>query len=186
LFDSAAESSLEYTKAIEIYDEIFKNIDLDVFKHKVYQYGITTEFCMQGIGTQTTTIEDKPAVEVGHLFNFDFDIFKKHFISFGIGISRLFHMLVEVKLTQNQALNDSINPLDLIIVPTSTKLIAEAEEIYEKLTKANLCVLLDNREQGFGEKIRDAENLKPKQILIVGKNNEYRKFNNKTKRWEVN
>lgn len=186
MFRNHEDSTNEYERILIIYNNLFNDLELNTVKNNVYQYGDTTEFLVEGITTQTTIFDNKNMVEIGHVFNFAFDIFKKHLVSFGIGISRLLHMLIELKLMNNQSLVDNINPIDKWIVPTNDNLLQEGINLYKQLKKQNpnLNIVLDNRKTGFGEKIKDAEELFPKTIIILGKNYEQRKFNKTNQKWE--
>lgn len=120
----------------------------------------------------------KKVLEVGHIFyldqsysiplgaNFsDKDNTLKPFImgSFGIGVSRIIHVLYE----KYKFLPLSVSPFQIHIV--SVKNNEEHEEIYEEL-KESFEVLFDDRDKSFAQKIEDANLIGIPIRVILGRN----------------
>jgi len=61
-----------------------------------------------------------------------------------------------------------LSPDQVAILPVSEKYLDYANYVYKELTKNNVTVHLDNRNQKIGKKIRDAEILKIPYMLIIG------------------
>jgi prolyl-tRNA synthetase len=81
--------------------------------------------------------------------------------SYGIGIERILTAAIEQNHDDNGFwLPQAIAPFDVVVTPTNVteeRLLATAVEIAEKLERAGLQVLLDDRDERPGVKFKDAD-----------------------------
>lgn len=92
--------------------------------------------------------------------------------SYGIGVSRLIAVLAEQMATDNSLLWPySVTPYDvhLVIANKDAEAIKFANDYAEKLSNLGLEVLLDDRKDSPGVKLKDAELLGIPRIIIVGR-----------------
>lgn len=89
----------------------------------------------------------------------------------GVGVSRIFGAVAEL-LADEKGLNwpRAIAPFEVAIIPTSG-LAHEAEGLYDTLAagKSGLDVVLDDRKQSFGWKMKDADLIGYPVVVILGK-----------------
>jgi len=143
---------------------------------------------VEKMGMKMEDFEKKKAAEVGNIFNFgtgkceqmglyfgDKDGTKKpvYLSSYGIGVTRLMGVLVEVFSDDKGIIwPEAVAPFkyQLIEIPSEKNEVKEmAEKIYKKLGEAN--VLYDDRNARAGEKFADADLLGlPYQIIVSEKN----------------
>ncbi len=116
------------------------------------------------------------AVEIGHIFKLGYrysqsmgatvlDKDGKEVMpimgSYGIGIERILTAAIEQNHDENGFwLPQAIAPFDVVVTPTNVaeeRLLATAVEIAEKLERAGLQVLLDDRDERPGVKFKDAD-----------------------------
>jgi len=133
--------------------------------------------------------EHKKGIEIGHIFklgdkyskpmkaNFlDENGKSKPFImgTYGIGVSRLISAIIEQKSDDKGIIwGKKTSVFDVHIIASDIKdemILGEATKLYEKLKKENLDVLLDDRKERFGFKMKDFELIGSKYAVIVGKN----------------
>ena len=134
---------------------------------------------------QKGQLKECKGIEVGHVFNLgskysqamkltvqhnDKDVALR-MGCYGIGISRIAAAAVEQMHDEHGIVwPEEIAPYQVIVIPVSGKDEAQtklAEEIYAKLQKQGVEVLLDDRDQGAGFKFKDAELIGiPKQIIV--------------------
>lgn len=141
---------------------------------------------LEKMGMNEGDFEEKKAAEVGNIFNFgskkceelglfftDTDGIKKPVFlsSYGIGITRLMGVLVEVNANENSMVwPESVAPFKfhIIEIPSSKP---EVKEVAEKIYKSLGNVLYDDRDSRAGEKFADADLLgMPYQIVVSEKN----------------
>jgi len=131
----------------------------------------------------------KKAIEVGNIFklgtkfssafdlNFvDQDNTKKPVIMgcYGIGPSRLVGAVVEVSHDDNGIIwPEAIAPFkyEVVILGNSENVINKANEIYNSLESKGFDVLLDDRNESVGTKLKDADLIGCPNIIIVGERN---------------
>lgn len=65
-----------------------------------------------------------------------------------------------------------INPKQVVIIPVSDKFTAFAEDLSEKISKEGFRVEVDNRNEGVGYRIRQAQLMRANYMLVVGENEE--------------
>lgn len=155
---------------------------------------------LEKMGMKESDFEEKKAAEVGNIFNFgtgkceqmglyfvDKDGIKKpvHLSSYGIGITRLMGVLVEVFADDKGIVwPDSVSPFKyhlIEIISDKPEVKQMAEKIYKKLGESN--VLYDDRDLRAGEKFTDADLLgMPYQIIISEKNIALGKFEFKNRK----
>jgi len=143
---------------------------------------------LEKMGMKESDFEEKKSAEVGNIFNFgtgkceqmglyfvDKDGIKKpvHLSSYGIGITRLMGVLVEVFADEKGLVwPEAVAPFkfNIVEIPSDKPEVKEmAEKIYKKLGENN--VLYDDRDLRAGEKFADADLLGvPYQIVISEKN----------------
>jgi len=131
--------------------------------------------------------EEKKAAEVGNIFNFgtgkceqmalyfnDKDGIKKpvYLSSYGIGITRLMGVLVEVYNDEKGMIwPESVAPFQVHLISLCKDGDAKkADEIYENLVKKGIEVLYDDRNTRAGEKFADSDLIGiPKRIVVSTK-----------------
>jgi len=133
---------------------------------------VYTEEVLNDIGLSKDKLAEKKSIEVGNIFSLGyrfsepFDLKYKdesgqdQFVymgSYGIGISRLMGVIVELNNDSKGILwPESIAPFRAHLISLGKN--AEAEKIYDELEKNNIEVLFDDREDvSAGEKFADAD-----------------------------
>ena len=131
-------------------------------------------------------------IEVGHIFYFgdkyskplkcsvDLQGGKKVDVkmgSYGIGVSRLVGAIIEAKFNNNiMKWPYSISPFDVAIIPMISKNdntnLIKAENIYNKLKKNNIDVLLDDTDENISSKLKKFDLIGVPYQIILGKNSE--------------
>jgi prolyl-tRNA synthetase len=136
------------------------------------------------------TIQIKKGIEVGHIFklgklytksmkanvlNAEGKASTLYMGCYGIGVSRLVAAAIEQNFDEKGIIwPHSIAPFDINIISighNKDKEITSASiKLYEDLTKMNYSVLLDDRKDGYGTKIKDSELIGIPLNIIIGKN----------------
>ncbi|MFA6296163.1 MAG: aminoacyl--tRNA ligase-related protein [Patescibacteria group bacterium] len=150
---------------------------------------IFNEETVKKMGMEMKDFEQKKAAEVGNIFNFgtgkceqmglyfiDKDGTKKpvHLSSYGIGITRLMGVLVEV-FADNRGIiwPKQVAPFQihlLCLQQDNQEVSNKAKEIYDSLLKNNYDVLYDDRKESAGYKLKDSDLLgMPLRIVISQK-----------------
>ena len=131
-------------------------------------------------------------IEVGHIFYFgdkyskalkasvDLQDGKKTDVkmgSYGIGVSRLVGAIIEAKFNNNiMKWPYSISPFDVAVIPMINKNddtnFIKAENIYNKLKKNNIDVLLDDTDENISSKLKKFDLIGVPYQIILGKNSE--------------
>ena len=131
-------------------------------------------------------------IEVGHIFYFgdkyskalkasvDLQDGKKTDVkmgSYGIGVSRLVGAIIEAKFNNNiMKWPYSISPFDVAVIPMINKNddtnLIKAENIYNKLKKNNINVLLDDTDENISSKLKKFDLIGVPYQIILGKNSE--------------
>ena len=131
-------------------------------------------------------------IEVGHIFYFgdkyskalkasvDLQDGKKTDVkmgSYGIGVSRLVGAIIEAKFNNNiMKWPYSISPFDVAVIPMINKNddtnLIRAENIYNKLKKNNIDVLLDDTDENISSKLKKFDLIGVPYQIILGKNSE--------------
>jgi prolyl-tRNA synthetase len=136
------------------------------------------------------TIQIKKGIEVGHIFklgklyaksmkanvlNAEGKASTLYMGCYGIGVSRLVAAAIEQNFDEKGIIwPHSIAPFDINIISighNKDKEITSASiKLYEDLTKMNYSVLLDDRKDGYGTKIKDSELVGIPLNIVIGKN----------------
>jgi prolyl-tRNA synthetase len=165
-------------------DNIYVNKDKNIAVNEE----IYNEETVQKMGMKMEDFEKKKAAEVGNIFNFgsgkceqmglyftDKDGAKKpvHLSSYGIGVTRLMGVLVEVFADEKGLIwPESISPFKhhiIEIISENPEVKKTAQKLYENLGEQNC--LYDDRNLRAGEKFADADLVGlPYQIIISEKN----------------
>jgi prolyl-tRNA synthetase len=131
-------------------------------------------------------------IEVGHIFYFgdkyskalkasvDLQDGKKTDVkmgSYGIGVSRLVGAIIEAKFNNNiMKWPYSISPFDVAVIPMINKNddtnLIKAENIYNRLKKNNIDVLLDDTDENISSKLKKFDLIGVPYQIILGKNSE--------------
>ncbi|MGE5494533.1 MAG: proline--tRNA ligase [Burkholderiales bacterium] len=133
-------------------------------------------------------LETANAIEVGHIFKLgtkysiamdckylDQDGKEKPCImgSYGIGLNRTMQAIIEQSCDKDGIIwPDSVAPYNAIVIPVSSaneQQTALAEEIYNKLTKAGIETLIDDRDERAGVKFKDADLIGIPHRITVGR-----------------
>ena len=98
-----------------------------------------------------------------------------HMGCYGIGVSRLVAAAIEQNYDEKGIIwPHNISPFDINIISIGHNKEQEITEaainLYEQLTKINYSVLLDDRNVGYGSKIKDSELIGIPLNIIIGKN----------------
>jgi len=128
------------------------------------------------------------SIEVGHIFQLGAkysSILGANFLDadgklrpiimgcYGIGVSRLIAAIIEQNHDKDGIVwPNEISPYKVIILPldtTENRIIEEAQEFYEGLSRDGISVLLDDRDERAGVKFKDADLLGITMQVIVGK-----------------
>ena len=136
------------------------------------------------------TIQIKKGIEVGHIFklgklyaksmkanvlNAEGKASTLYMGCYGIGVSRLVAAAIEQNFDEKGIIwPHNIAPFDINIASighNKDKEITSASiKLYEELTKMNYSVLLDDRKDGYGTKIKDSELIGIPLNIVIGKN----------------
>jgi prolyl-tRNA synthetase len=97
--------------------------------------------------------------------------------SYGIGVSRLVGAIIEAKFNNNiMKWPYSISPFDVAVIPMINKNddtnLIKAENIYNKLKKNNIDVLLDDTDENISSKLKKFDLIGVPYQIILGKNSE--------------
>jgi len=131
-------------------------------------------------------------IEVGHIFYFgdkysktlkasvDLQDGKKTDVkmgSYGIGVSRLVGAIIEAKFSNNiMKWPYSVSPFDVAIIPMINKSdntnLVKAKNIYNKLKKNNIDVLLDDTDENISSKLKKFDLIGIPYQIILGKKSE--------------
>jgi len=150
-------------------------------------------------------------IEVGHIFYFgdkyskalkasvDLQDGKKTDVkmgSYGIGVSRLVGAIIEAKFNNNiMKWPYSISPFDVAVIPMINKNddtnLIKAENIYNKLKKNNIDVLLDDTDENISSKLKKFDLIGVPYQIILGKNSEqdlleFKEINKEAKQLSIN
>lgn len=150
-----------------------------VYVHEAKKIAINKEVytpeVLKELGVDKSELVEKQAVEVGNIFslgtrfseplglNYTDENGKLSPVimgSYGIGPGRVMGLIVE-HFADNKGLvwPASIAPFDVYLASLgeSKEVIAQADELYERLTRAGVLVLYDDREERAGEKFADSD-----------------------------
>lgn len=137
-----------------------------------------------------TNLIQKQAIEVGNIFKLQTkysEAFDLNFMNekgenqlvimgcYGIGVSRLMGVLVEIFAQNESKMNwpAEISPFDIHLIALNTdssEVVEKAEELYKKLQKQGQSVLFDNRNERPGIKFAEADLIGiPKRIILSTK-----------------
>ena len=150
IFSTLEEAKLFYEKVIICYKEIFSMMKIDFETNNVFEDGQTTEFFVYTNSLMKSMIRnEKNAIEIAHVFLFDSDVFDRHIVTFGIGITRLLQTYIEIKMKNEKVDFGILNPF------SGYEIISRDLSDEEKLNN----ILYDDREISVGKKIFDAKTL---------------------------
>ena len=170
-------------------DYHFVNVDMSVLKDAAYyadiaevNEGDVCPACKKG------KLSFTKGIEVGHIFKLGTtysEVMKAEFLdengkskpfvmgTYGMGVSRLVAAIIEQHHDENGCIwTKSTAPYLVNIMISNIKDEAQlqyGEELYEKLQKAGIEVMLDDRKERFGYKMKDAELIGFPYTIIVGK-----------------
>mgnify|MGYP001463616378 FL=1 len=136
------------------------------------------------------TIQIKKGIEVGHIFklgklyaksmkanvlNAEGKAATLYMGCYGIGVSRLVAAAIEQNFDEKGIIwPHSIAPFDINIISIGhnkdQEITTASIKLYEELTKMNYSVLLDDRKDGYGTKIKDSELIGIPLNIVIGKN----------------
>ena len=136
------------------------------------------------------TIQIKKGIEVGHIFklgklyaksmkanvlNAEGKASTLYMGCYGIGVSRLVAAAIEQNFDEKGIIwPHSIAPFDINIISIGhnkdQEITTASIKLYEELSKMNYSVLLDDRKDGYGTKIKDSELIGIPLNIIIGKN----------------
>ena len=136
------------------------------------------------------TIQIKKGIEVGHIFklgklyaksmkanvlNAEGKASTLYMGCYGIGVSRLVAAAIEQNFDEKGIIwPHSIAPFDINIISIGhnkdQEITTASIKLYEELTKMNYSVLLDDRKDGYGTKIKDSELIGIPLNIVIGKN----------------
>ena len=154
-------------------DTIYWCDSCDFAKNKEIAQGKSGEVCPK---CKKGKIAESKSIEVGNIFRFgtvysekmnvtytDRDGKKKpaYLGSYGIGVTRLMGTLVEVSNDEKGIIwPEQVTPyqVHLLVISDKSQVISQAQEIYQKLQKAGIEVLFDDRKDvSAGEKFADCD-----------------------------
>ncbi len=191
--------SCDYGANIETIDELSNKIE--EFKETSYEE-------LQNIAINSKCacggeLSFKKGIEVGHIFqlgdkyskaleaNFNDENGKPkpfEMATFGIGVSRLVASVIEQNHDENGCIWTKATAPYMVNIMISnikeTPQVALAEELYLKLQEAGVSVMLDDRKERFGFKMKDAELIGFPYTVIIGKeleNGQVQIFDRKSK-----
>jgi prolyl-tRNA synthetase len=165
-------------------DTIYLNRD----KKLAVNEEVYTDEVLAQLSLQKSELEKVKAAEVGNIFNFgstkaeQLGVYftdqsgseKPVFLSsYGIGITRLMGVIAE-HFADDKGLvwPDAVAPALVYLARLSNQpeVVRQADELYERLTAANIQVLYDDRDTRAGEKFADADLLGiPHRVVVSGK-----------------
>ena len=136
------------------------------------------------------TIQIKKGIEVGHIFklgklyaksmkanvlNAEGKASTLYMGCYGIGVSRLVAAAIEQNFDEKGIIwPHSIAPFDINIISIGhnkdQEITTASIKLYEELSKMNYSVLLDDRKEGYGTKIKDSELIGIPLNIVIGKN----------------
>jgi prolyl-tRNA synthetase len=136
------------------------------------------------------TIQIKKGIEVGHIFklgklytksmkanvlNAEGKASTLYMGCYGIGVSRLVAAAIEQNFDEKGIIwPHSIAPFDINIISIGhnkdQEITTASIKLYEELSKMNYSVLLDDRKDGYGTKIKDSELIGIPLNIVIGKN----------------
>ena len=136
------------------------------------------------------TIQIKKGIEVGHIFKLGklyAESMKANVLNaegkastlymgcYGIGVSRLVAAAIEQNFDDKGIIwPKSISPFNLNIITIGAdkdkNIEASSRKLYEDLTQKGFEVILDDRDDGFGKKIKDSELIGVPLSIVFGKN----------------
>ncbi|MDF1874705.1 proline--tRNA ligase [Sulfurimonas sp. SAG-AH-194-I05] len=177
-------NTCEYGANIE---KIFESEEeIDALNEKSYE-----ELSLKNIEEKCTcggTLSFKKGIEVGHIFQLG-DTYSSaldakfndengkpqafHMATFGIGISRLVASVIEQNHDENGCIwTKETAPYTVNIMVSNIKdeaQMALGEKLYTELQEKNIEVILDDRKERFGFKMKDAELIGFPYTVIIGK-----------------
>jgi prolyl-tRNA synthetase len=163
-----------------------------IYLHKGKNIAINEEVLddesLTNLGVKRDELEEVKSSEVGNIFNFGTEKSEQmgfaftnekgeqqfvHLGSYGIGITRLVGVIAE-KLADDKGLvwPENVAPAKLYIarLGDSAEVVKHADELYDRLTKAQVAVIYDDRDARPGEKFADADLLGiPYRVVISDK-----------------
>ena len=136
------------------------------------------------------TIQIKKGIEVGHIFklgklyaksmkanvlNAEGKASTLYMGCYGIGVSRLVAAAIEQNFDEKGIIwPHGIAPFDINIISIGhnkdQEITTASIKLYEELSKMNYSVLLDDRKDGYGTKIKDSELIGIPLNIVIGKN----------------
>lgn len=144
--------------------------------------GVSCPKCKKG------KLEKKVAIELGHIFQLgtkysksqsalfvDEDGKQKPIIMgcYGIGVSRLIAAVIEANNDKSGIIWPAdVAPFDVEVLPVQVadqNIMSVAKDCYEKLTKAGVAVLMDDRDESAGRKFNDADLIGIPMRVTIGK-----------------
>ena len=163
-----------------------------IYLHKDKEIAINeedlTDENLRRIGVEKADLTKHKAAEVGNIFSFgggkseelglyftDEDGHEKPVIlgSYGIGVSRLMGVIVE-HFSDDKGIvwPEAVAPMKVYLARLSEDdtVVQVADELYDRLTQANISVLYDDREDRAGKKFADADLIGlPHRIVVSSK-----------------
>lgn len=146
---------------------------------------VLSDEVLDELGLNREELAEKKAVEVGNIFTFgsryseplglfytdEKGVQQPVFAgSYGIGVSRLMGLLAELFADERGLVWPTpIAPFQvyLICLGSDPKVLANADELYNRLTAGGISVLYDDREASAGEKLNDADLIGLPQRVVV-------------------
>jgi prolyl-tRNA synthetase len=182
-----------YQKMYDAYHRIFSRCGLDFLAVEadpgIMGGDVSHEFMVPAKGGEDT-VDGKPAIEVGHIFKLgtkysqalkarflDTDGKEKPVIMgcYGIGVNRIVAAAIEQSYDKDGIIwPKGISPYQVLLLPLNIqdkKSKETAFKLYHQLKKHNVDVLLDDRDERAGIKLKDADLIGvPLQVIIGEKN----------------
>jgi prolyl-tRNA synthetase len=179
-----AEFSHEFQTITEAGEDI---VYVDPNKKLAINEEVLTDDVLKQLDVSRDNLQKKKAAEVGNIFSFggtkseelgllftDEDGVEKPVIlgSYGIGITRVMGVIVE-HFSDDKGIvwPDNIAPARVYLARLSDEeaVVKEADLLYEQLTKQNISVLYDDRDERAGAKFADADLLGIPHRIVVSK-----------------
>ncbi len=155
---------------------------------------------LQKLGVKRDELEEVKSSEVGNIFNFGTDKSEKlslvftdesgkqqfvHLGSYGIGISRVMGVIAE-KFSDERGLvwPEAVAPAKVYLarLGDDPAVVKQADELYDKLEKAGISTIYDDRDARAGEKFADADLMGiPYRLVISAKTQEAGKYELKSR-----
>jgi len=184
-----------YEKMYNAYCSIFKKCGLNAIPVKadsgIMGGDVSHEFMVLSASGEDQITHDgqkKNAIEIGHVFKLGTKYSKAlnaNFLDengkqlpvvmgcYGIGINRILAAAIEENNDKDGIVWPmSIAPYQVIVIPTNVgdeKIAKTANDIYEKLSKEGVEVLIDDRDERAGVKFKDADLIGIPLHVVVGK-----------------